>query len=179
MSFLRKFEPPVISFQLLITVPNMFSYFPHALFDTSTVVVPDGNKRLFPVVFNLASRAKISSNATCGDTGPERYCRLVEHVQRRHPYDQRDRLHCDVCDSHSRSPDDAHPVTNAVDGSNSWWQSPTITKGQMYNWVTITLDLRQVGSSRVETPSASWGIMSNTRVDFVSKSGQLIPCSVL
>ena len=123
-----------------------------------TIAVPDG-KRLFPVVFNLASRAKISSNATCGDTGPERYCRLVEHVQRR-PYGRRprDRLHCDVCDSYSRSPNDAHPVTNAIDGSNSWWQSPTVTKGHMYNWVTLTLDLRQVGSSRVNSPSASWCI---------------------
>jgi len=107
-------------------------------------------RRLFPVLFNLATRAKISSNATCGDNGPERFCRLVEHVQLR-SYDMQpnDRPHCDICDSYSRSPNDAHPVTNAIDGSNSWWQSPTITTGQMYNWVTITLDLQQVSLSGV------------------------------
>ncbi|MGH0147205.1 UNVERIFIED_CONTAM: hypothetical protein FKN15_055747 [Acipenser sinensis] len=35
---------------------------------------------LFPAVLNLASMAEISTNATCGENGPEMYCKLVEHV---------------------------------------------------------------------------------------------------
>lgn len=32
------------------------------------------------MVFNLAANAKIDANATCGDSRPETYCKLVEHV---------------------------------------------------------------------------------------------------
>ncbi|TRZ03219.1 hypothetical protein DNTS_011021, partial [Danionella cerebrum] len=35
---------------------------------------------LFPAVLNLASMAGIETNATCGESGPEMYCKLVEHV---------------------------------------------------------------------------------------------------
>lgn len=35
---------------------------------------------LFPAVLNLASMADITANATCGLSGPEMYCKLVEHV---------------------------------------------------------------------------------------------------
>lgn len=35
---------------------------------------------LFPSVNNLALNAIISANATCGESGPEVYCKLVEHV---------------------------------------------------------------------------------------------------
>ncbi|GAA6066928.1 laminin subunit alpha-2-like, partial, partial [Tachysurus ichikawai] len=35
---------------------------------------------LFPAVLNLASMAKISANATCGENRPEMFCKLVEHV---------------------------------------------------------------------------------------------------
>lgn len=37
-----------------------------------------------------------------------------------------------------------HPITNAIDGTNQWWQSPSIKNGRQFHWVTITLDLRQV-----------------------------------
>lgn len=37
-----------------------------------------------------------------------------------------------------------HPISNAIDGTNHWWQSPSIQNGREYHWVTITLDLRQV-----------------------------------
>lgn len=37
-----------------------------------------------------------------------------------------------------------HPISNAIDGTNNWWQSPSIQNGREYHWVTITLDLRQV-----------------------------------
>ena len=41
-----------------------------------------------------------------------------------------------------------HPISNAIDGTNNWWQSPSIQNGREYHWVTITLDLRQVGKAR-------------------------------
>ncbi|KAL7984390.1 hypothetical protein Chor_002960, partial [Crotalus horridus] len=37
-----------------------------------------------------------------------------------------------------------HPISNAIDGTNNWWQSPSIQNGREYHWVTITLDLRQI-----------------------------------
>ncbi|XP_044280734.1 laminin subunit alpha-2 isoform X5 [Varanus komodoensis] len=95
---------------------------------------------LFPAVLNLASNALIMTNATCGERGPEMYCKLVEHVSGqpvRNPQ-------CRICDQHSRIPNLRHPITNAIDGKNTWWQSPSIQNGKEYHYVTITLDLRQV-----------------------------------
>ena len=95
---------------------------------------------LFPTVFNLASQAEITVNATCGQEKEEMYCRLVEHVRRR----PMNRVQCGVCNENSSREYERHPVTNAIDGSNNWWQSPTIANGRKYHWVTITLDLKQV-----------------------------------
>uniref|UniRef100_A0A4W3IED9 Basement membrane-specific heparan sulfate proteoglycan core protein n=1 Tax=Callorhinchus milii TaxID=7868 RepID=A0A4W3IED9_CALMI len=95
---------------------------------------------LFPAVLNLASMAEISSNATCGFNGPEMYCKLVEHVPGwpfRNPQ-------CRVCDMNSQNPKERHPITNAIDGTNRWWQSPSIRNGMKYHDVIITLDLNQV-----------------------------------
>lgn len=41
-----------------------------------------------------------------------------------------------------------HPVTNAIDGTNRWWQSPSIKNGRQFHWVTLTLDLKQVKHPR-------------------------------
>ncbi|KDR22194.1 Laminin subunit alpha-1, partial [Zootermopsis nevadensis] len=92
---------------------------------------------LFPSVFNLATRAAITVNATCGLMGPEVYCKLVEHVQMRAPQ-------CGVCDANAPDPDKRHPITHAIDGTPRWWQSPSLQKGPQYEWVTVTLDLKQV-----------------------------------
>lgn len=43
-----------------------------------------------------------------------------------------------------------HPITNAIDGTNRWWQSPSIKNGRQFHWVTVTLDLKQV----THTPSS-------------------------
>ena len=48
-----------------------------------------------------------------------------------------------------------HPISNAIDGTNNWWQSPSIQNGREYHWVTITLDLRQVGKARA-TAGCLW-----------------------
>uniref|UniRef100_A0A3Q2YRN2 Laminin N-terminal domain-containing protein n=1 Tax=Hippocampus comes TaxID=109280 RepID=A0A3Q2YRN2_HIPCM len=90
---------------------------------------------LFPAILNLASNAEITSNATCGDPQAEVYCKLVEHVPGRLIKNP----HCPKCDGNSR-----HPITNAIDGTNQWWQSPSIKNGRRFHWVTITLDLKQV-----------------------------------
>uniref|UniRef100_A0A8C3N6E6 Laminin subunit alpha-1 n=1 Tax=Geospiza parvula TaxID=87175 RepID=A0A8C3N6E6_GEOPR len=99
-----------------------------------------GYSSLFPAILNLASNAHISTNATCGEKGPEMFCKLVEHV----PGRPLRNAQCRVCDSHSANPKEQHPISSAIDGTNNWWQSPSIQNGRQYHWVTITLDLRQV-----------------------------------
>ncbi|XP_021120891.1 laminin subunit alpha-1 isoform X2 [Heterocephalus glaber] len=95
---------------------------------------------LFPAILNLATNAEISANATCGEKGPEMSCKLVEHVPGRRVRNAQ----CRLCDANSASPKEHHPISNAIDGTNNWWQSPSIQNGREYHWVTITLDLRQV-----------------------------------
>ncbi|XP_072235081.1 laminin subunit alpha-1 [Leuresthes tenuis] len=95
---------------------------------------------LFPAIFNLASNAEIGSNATCGDPEPEVYCKLVEHVPGRRIKNP----HCPKCDAKSVLSKERHPITNAIDGTNQWWQSPSIKNGRQFHWVTITLDLKQI-----------------------------------
>ncbi|XP_032149235.1 laminin subunit alpha-1 [Sapajus apella] len=95
---------------------------------------------LFPAILNLASNAHISTNATCGEKGPEMFCKLVEHVPGRPVRNPQ----CRVCDGNSANPRERHPISHAIDGTNNWWQSPSIQNGREYHWVTITLDLRQV-----------------------------------
>nr|XP_013006500.1 laminin subunit alpha-2 isoform X4 [Cavia porcellus] len=95
---------------------------------------------LFPAVLNLASNALITTNATCGERGPEMYCKLVEHV----PGQPVRNPQCRICNQNSSNPYQRHPITNAIDGKNTWWQSPSIKNGIEYHYVTITLDLQQV-----------------------------------
>ncbi|XP_010077237.1 PREDICTED: laminin subunit alpha-2-like, partial [Pterocles gutturalis] len=95
---------------------------------------------LFPAVLNLATNALITTNATCGEKGREMYCKLVEHV----PGQPARNPQCRICDQRSRIPHQRHPITNAIDGKNTWWQSPSIQNGIEYHYVTITLDLQQV-----------------------------------
>ncbi|XP_053105976.1 laminin subunit alpha-1 isoform X2 [Hemicordylus capensis] len=97
-------------------------------------------KGLFPAILNLASNAHISTNATCGEKGLEMFCKLVEHV----PGRPLRNAQCRICDHNSANPKEQHPISNAIDGTNNWWQSPSIQNGREYHWVTITLDLRQV-----------------------------------
>ncbi|XP_043530958.1 laminin subunit alpha-2 [Chiloscyllium plagiosum] len=101
----------------------------------------NGQQRgLFPAVLNLASMADITSNATCGQNGSEMYCKLVEHVPGR-PFRN---PQCRICDLNSRNPKERHEISNAIDGTNRWWQSPSIQNGMEYHYVIITLDLKQV-----------------------------------
>ncbi|XP_016412938.1 laminin subunit alpha-1-like [Sinocyclocheilus rhinocerous] len=95
---------------------------------------------LFPAILNLASNAEITTNASCGDPLPEMFCKLVEHVPGRRIRNPQ----CRICDANSQNPKEQHPITSAIDGTNQWWQSPSIKNGPQFHWVTITLDLRQV-----------------------------------
>uniref|UniRef100_A0A4W3JHB6 Laminin subunit alpha-2 n=1 Tax=Callorhinchus milii TaxID=7868 RepID=A0A4W3JHB6_CALMI len=97
-------------------------------------------KSLFPAILNLASNAMISTNATCGENGPEMFCKLVEHVPGRPIRNPQ----CRICDLNSTNPRERHSIMYAIDGTNNWWQSPSIQNGRQYHLVTITLDLRQV-----------------------------------
>ncbi|XP_075780255.1 laminin subunit alpha-2 isoform X2 [Pelodiscus sinensis] len=101
---------------------------------------PPEPRGLFPAVLNLAVNAIITTNATCGENGAEMYCKLAEHV----PGQPTRNPQCSICDQKSRIPHQRHPITNAIDGKNTWWQSPSIQNGIEYHHVTITLDLRQV-----------------------------------
>eukprot|EP00064_Thunnus_orientalis_P008161 superscaffoldBa00000954_g8184 len=44
----------------------------------------------------------------------------------------------------SEDPNRAYPVTNAIDGTERWWQSPPLSRGIGYNEVNVTLDLGQL-----------------------------------
>lgn len=68
------------------------------------------------------------------------YCKLVEHV----PGQPVRNPQCRICNQNSSHPYQRHPITNAIDGKNTWWQSPSIKNGVEYHYVTITLDLQQV-----------------------------------
>ncbi|GAB0100124.1 laminin subunit alpha-1 [Sergentomyia squamirostris] len=94
---------------------------------------------LWPSVFNVALNSSIAVNATCGQNGREEYCKLIDAYPLRIRSSQ-----CGLCDAKSPDQEKRHPITNAIDKSNRWWQSPTISNGAQYEQVTITLDLGQV-----------------------------------
>ena len=58
-----------------------------------------------------------------------------------------------VCDD--GDPEHRHPISNVIDGTNSRWQSPTLQNGRRFEWVTITLDLKQVRYFNVCEPAHS------------------------
>lgn len=132
-----------------VVIPNGCTYYPFSRKNKLNTFIFNvfAEVGLFPVVFNLAARARITTNATCGEREPETYCRLVEHVRRR----PGDKIQCGTCDAHSQDARDQHPVSQAIDGSNRWWQSPSIAEGLHYHWVTVTLDLLQVSTSSKHT----------------------------
>ncbi|KAH0515320.1 Laminin subunit alpha-5 [Microtus ochrogaster] len=94
---------------------------------------------LHPPYFNLAEGARITAGSwlyLC--TGPSQrapglgggdYLRIVGQ-------------YCDICTAANSNK--AHPVSNAIDGTERWWQSPPLSRGLEYNEVNVTLDLGQV-----------------------------------
>ncbi|RVE61913.1 hypothetical protein OJAV_G00175350 [Oryzias javanicus] len=102
---------------------------------------------LNPPYFNLAEGARISASATCGqdEAGAPRqdlYCKLVGGPNYGLSNQYIQGQFCDLCNS--ADPNKAHPVTNAIDGTERWWQSPPLSRGLGYNEVNVTLDLGQL-----------------------------------
>ncbi|MXQ85102.1 hypothetical protein E5288_WYG004112 [Bos mutus] len=96
--------------------------------------------------------ARIAASATCGEEAPARgaprptedlYCKLVGGpVAGGDPNQTIQGQYCDICTAASSNR--AHPVSNAIDGTERWWQSPPLSRGLEYNEVNVTLDLGQV-----------------------------------
>ncbi|KAJ3649571.1 hypothetical protein Zmor_021307 [Zophobas morio] len=106
-----------------------------------------GETSLTPPYFNLAEGRKITASATCGvDTeGPELYCKLVgANAENDLNVNVIQGQFCDVCDP--TRPDKMHPPEFAVDGMETWWQSPPLSRGMKYNEVNLTIDLGQVSA---------------------------------
>ncbi|KRF77830.1 laminin subunit alpha lam-3 isoform X2 [Drosophila virilis] len=95
---------------------------------------------LFPPLFNVAPRASISVNATCGQNGAEEYCKMVDAFPHRSKY-------CGTCNAYSSDRAKQRPIESLISPSSSyeesWWQSPTLQGGRQFEYVTITLDLKQ------------------------------------
>lgn len=53
---------------------------------------------------------------------------------------------CYECDP--TKPEKRHPPEYAVDGLDTWWQSPPLSRGMKYNEVNLTIELGQVGGCR-------------------------------
>ncbi|XP_069099253.1 laminin subunit alpha-5 isoform X1 [Pleurodeles waltl] len=103
---------------------------------------------LHPPYFNLAEGTLISASATCGEekeTGraiPDLYCKLVGGPASGDPSQTIQGQYCDICSA--AITDKAHPITNAIDGTERWWQSPPLSRGLEFNEVNVTLDLGQL-----------------------------------
>uniref|UniRef100_A0AAQ4S3F6 Laminin subunit alpha-5 n=1 Tax=Gasterosteus aculeatus aculeatus TaxID=481459 RepID=A0AAQ4S3F6_GASAC len=102
---------------------------------------------LHPPYFNLAEGTKITASATCGEDDGGRalqdlYCKLVGGPVSGDPSQTIQGQYCDICSQGDS--DRAHPITNAVDGTERWWQSPPLSRSTEYNEVNVTLDLGQV-----------------------------------
>ncbi|XP_058499238.1 laminin subunit alpha-5 isoform X1 [Solea solea] len=102
---------------------------------------------LHPPYFNLAEGTKITATATCGvdDTGrtvQDLYCKLVGGPVSGDPSQTIQGQYCDICSQGDT--DRAHPITNAIDGTERWWQSPPLSRSTEYNELNVTLDLGQL-----------------------------------
>ncbi|XP_073325739.1 laminin subunit alpha-5 [Pagrus major] len=102
---------------------------------------------LHPPYFNLAEGTKITATATCGEeeggrTVHDLYCKLVGGPVSGDPSQTIQGQYCDICSQGDS--DRAHPITNAIDGTERWWQSPPLSRSTEFNEVNVTLDLGQL-----------------------------------
>ncbi|CAH0547109.1 unnamed protein product [Brassicogethes aeneus] len=102
------------------------------------------SETLTPPYFNLAEGKNITASATCGvDTeGPELYCKLIgANSFNELNVNVIQGQYCDYCDP--LNPAKTHPPEFAVDGIDTWWQSPPLSRGMKYNEINLTIDLGQ------------------------------------
>lgn len=93
---------------------------------------------LWPPIFNIAPKAVLYANATCGQVTREEFCNTIDA----HPQRRQRKTKCGICDANNT--ERRHPIDYVIDGSAKWWQSPTLAEDSKYEYVTITLDLKQV-----------------------------------
>uniref|UniRef100_A0A8B9SV76 Laminin subunit alpha 5 n=1 Tax=Anas platyrhynchos TaxID=8839 RepID=A0A8B9SV76_ANAPL len=132
---------------LLVVVPPAAAASPAASFPGDV-----NGHSLHPPYFNLAEGTRISATATCGEeavgAGSRRavedlYCKLVGGpLAGGDPNQTIQGQYCDICSSANSNK--AHPITNAIDGTERWWQSPPLSRGLEFNQVNVTLDLGQL-----------------------------------
>uniref|UniRef100_A0A8C6JDP0 Uncharacterized protein n=1 Tax=Melopsittacus undulatus TaxID=13146 RepID=A0A8C6JDP0_MELUD len=140
--FLGFLLPPQLS-PLFLCYVNSSPSAPHS----RSPPAPAGPERsLHPPYFNLAAKASIWATATCGEAAggsrSELYCKLVGGPAAAPLGQAIQGQFCDYCNA--ADPNKAHPVTNAIDGTERWWQSPPLSMGLKYNEVNVTLDLGQL-----------------------------------
>ncbi|XP_076800337.1 laminin subunit alpha-5-like isoform X2 [Clavelina lepadiformis] len=97
---------------------------------------------LSPPYFNIATGKRIDTTATCGQEGPDLFCKLTGGTNFEYSTSLHEGQVCDVCASNI--PEKSHPVKNAIDGTEKWWQSPPLSRGNEYNKVNLTIHLGQV-----------------------------------
>ena len=104
-------------------------------------------QQLSPPYYNLAQGKPVYASSTCGEDVYEKelFCELTGA----HPNAIPDESHfvirgqvCDYCDP--TYPPNAHPASQAVDGTEKWWQSPPLSRGLKYNEVNFTIPFGQV-----------------------------------
>uniref|UniRef100_A0A1B0AJK8 Laminin N-terminal domain-containing protein n=1 Tax=Glossina pallidipes TaxID=7398 RepID=A0A1B0AJK8_GLOPL len=111
----------------------------------------NGGGGLFPQLFNVAIRASIRANATCGQNGREEYCKLVDAYPHKKWATQ-----CGICNSHSSDMAKHRPIESVISNTQSddrWWQSPTLQNGHNFEYITITLDLKQTFLAKCDESS--------------------------
>ncbi|KAF6202104.1 hypothetical protein GE061_004502, partial [Apolygus lucorum] len=100
---------------------------------------------LTPPYFNIAEKRKVEASYTCGEDvqEPELYCKLVGATQDYHDLDKKviSGQICDNCDP--SNPEKMHPPAYAVDGAETYWISPPLSRGTEYNLINFTISLGQ------------------------------------
>ncbi|XP_004716137.1 laminin subunit alpha-5 [Echinops telfairi] len=113
-------------------------------------------KRRLPTAWLGASRCPFRETSRAGEASArgaprpieDLYCKLVGGpVAGGDPNQTIQGQYCDICSTSISNK--AHPASNAIDGTERWWQSPPLSRGLGYNEVNVTLDLGQAAASTV------------------------------
>ncbi|XP_026555076.1 laminin subunit alpha-3 isoform X1 [Pseudonaja textilis] len=104
-------------------------------------------RSLHPPYFNLAETTRIWATATCGQDKSGRprlelFCKLVGGPAASPAGQTIQGQFCDYCNA--ADPNKAHPIDYAIDGTERWWQSPSLSLGLKYDEINVTLDLGQL-----------------------------------
>lgn len=65
-------------------------------------------------------------------------------------------------------PDKMHPAAFAIDGAETWWQSPPLSRSMKLNEVNLTIDFGQVNEFYFSCNSASRSVAVLITTAFVS-----------